>query len=86
MPPTTGKGIGQKDVTGLCGRSCSGTAGVDTVGVYEYDTKTGKVMATHMLVEGVVGDPSPSLDGSEFIGCRCFVLDMIHRRAACQLL
>lgn len=53
------------NVTGVCGRDCSGIAGVDTIGVYEIDSKTNKVVATHALAEGIGGDPYPSPDGSE---------------------
>ena len=57
VSPTTGKGAGQKNVTGLCGRSCAGKENVDTVGVFEFDTKLQKVVATHVLAEGIGGDP-----------------------------
>lgn len=67
VSPITGKGAGQTDVTGLCGRSCSGKAGVDTIGVFEYDTKTGKVVATHALAEGIGGDPYASPDGKYIV-------------------
>ena len=65
VSPITGKGAGKVGVTGLCGRSCSGKEGVDTVGVYEFDTQSKKVVATHALAEGLGGDPYPSPDGSE---------------------
>lgn len=63
VSPITGKGAGLQNVTGLCGRSCSGKEGVDTVGVFEFDTKAGKVVATHVLAEGIGGEPYPSPDG-----------------------
>lgn len=75
VSPTTGKGAGQKDVTGLCGRSCAGKEGVDTVGVFEYDTKLQKVVATHVLAEGIGGDPYPSPDGSKSVVIYFLVLD-----------
>ncbi len=52
VSPTTGKGAGKDGVTGMCGRSCAGVEGVDTVGVFEFDTRLGKVVATHVLAEG----------------------------------
>ena len=54
------------DVTGVCGSSCEGIEGVDTIGVYEFDTKTSTVVATHLLAEGIGGDPYPSPDGSKY--------------------
>ena len=50
---------------GVCGSSCESQAGIDTIGVYEYDTGSDRVVATHMMKEGVGGDPYPSPDGSE---------------------
>ena len=50
---------------GTCGHSCE-TEGIDTIGVYEYDTGSDRVVATHMMKEGVGGDPYPSPDGSEY--------------------
>ncbi|KAL7550471.1 hypothetical protein ACHAWF_014861 [Thalassiosira exigua] len=67
VSPTTGKGAGLEGVAGLCGRSCSGVPGVDTVGVYEYDAKAGRVVATHVLAEGIGGDPYPSPDGKYIV-------------------
>ena len=51
---------------GVCGSSCESQAGIDTIGVYEYDTGSDRVVATHMMKEGVGGDPYPSPDGSEY--------------------
>mmetsp|Transcript_7732 Transcript_7732/g.17466 ORF Transcript_7732/g.17466 Transcript_7732/m.17466 type:complete len:307 (-) Transcript_7732:686-1606(-) len=65
VSPITGKSAGLKNVTGLCGRSCAGKEGVDSIGVYEFDTKAGVVVGTHVLGEGIGGDPYPSPDGSE---------------------
>ena len=53
-------------MTGLCGSSCEGIEGVDTIGVYEFDTKKSTVVATHLLAEGIGGDPYPSPDGSKY--------------------
>ena len=55
-------------MTGLCGRSCSGS-GADNVGIYEYDTQSKAVVSTHTLAEGMGGDPYPSLDGSKYHKC-----------------
>jgi hypothetical protein len=52
-------------VMGVCGSSCEGKDGIDTIGVYEFDTATDTIVATHQMVEGVGGDPYPSPDGSE---------------------
>lgn len=51
---------------GICGRSCSGVEGVDTIGVYEFDTKSESVVATHLLADGFGGEPFLSPDGSKF--------------------
>ena len=56
---------GKKDVNGVCGSSCEGIEGVDTIGVYEFDTKTGTVVATHLLAEGIGADPYTSPNGSK---------------------
>ena len=53
-------------MTGVCGSSCEGIAGVDTVGVYEFDTKSQSVVATHLLEDGIGGDPYPSPNGSKW--------------------
>jgi hypothetical protein len=58
---------GSTDVNGVCGSSCEAKTGVDTVGVYEYDTVTDSVVTTHVMKEGFGGDPYPSPDGSESI-------------------
>ena len=63
------------NVTGFCGRSCAGTEGVDTIGVYEFDTASNTVVTTRALAEGIGGDPYPSLDGSKY-----HVLDMFQPR------
>ena len=65
VSPTTGKGAGLTDVDGLCGRSCSGVETVDSVGVYEFDTESESVVATHLLAEGIGGEPYASHDGSK---------------------
>jgi hypothetical protein len=56
---------GKTDVNGVCGSSCEGIEGVDTIGVYEFDTKTGTVVATHLLAEGIGADPYTSPNGSK---------------------
>ena len=53
-------------VTGVCGSSCEGITGVDTVGVYEFDPKSQSVVATHLLEDGIGGDPYPSPNGSKW--------------------
>lgn len=54
-------------MNGVCGSSCEAKTGIDTVGVYEYDTVTDSVVTTHVMKEGFGGDPYPSPDGSESI-------------------
>lgn len=49
----------------MCGRNCAGIDGVDTLGLYEFDTQSKTVVATHLLAEGIGGDPYPSLNGSK---------------------
>lgn len=51
---------------GICGRSCNGVEGVDSVGVYEFDTVSQTVVATHVLKEGIGGEPYISFDGSKY--------------------
>jgi hypothetical protein len=50
---------------GVCGSSCEAKDGIDTIGVYEFDTNTDTVVATHVMDEGFGGDPYTSPDGSE---------------------
>ena len=57
---------GQTGVQGVCGSSCEGKAGIDNIGVYEFDTANETVVATHVMAEGIGGDPYPSPDGSTF--------------------
>mmetsp|Transcript_23248 Transcript_23248/g.68749 ORF Transcript_23248/g.68749 Transcript_23248/m.68749 type:complete len:401 (+) Transcript_23248:4236-5438(+) len=57
---------GMVNVTGLCGRSCEGTP-ADSVGMYEIDSKTDVVVATHVMAEGAGGDPHPSPDGKYIV-------------------
>ncbi|KAL3915280.1 MAG: hypothetical protein SGILL_005727, partial [Bacillariaceae sp.] len=66
VSPTTGSGAGLFNVNGTCGRDCSGTA-ADTVGVYEFDPATQQVVATHVMAEGMGGDPYPSPDGKHIV-------------------
>ena len=56
---------GQTGVQGVCGSSCEGKIGIDNIGVYEFDTVNETVVATHVMEEGIGGDPYPSPDGSE---------------------
>jgi len=58
---------GRSDVLGLCGSSCEGVEGVDTIGVYEFDSVTETVVGTHVMKEGTGGDPYPSPDGSKLL-------------------
>ena len=58
---------GRSDVIGLCGSSCEGVEGVDTIGVYEFDSVTETVVGTHVMKEGTGGDPYPSPDGSKLL-------------------
>ena len=51
------------DVMGTCGRSCESVSGVDTIGVYEFDTQSQTVVATHVMKDGVGGDHYLSPDG-----------------------
>jgi len=62
---TTGNFAGQV-ADGTCGR-CDGVAGVDTLGVYEFDTVTDKLVGNHLMPEGVGGDPFPSPDGKHIV-------------------
>jgi hypothetical protein len=59
---TTGPFAGQTNVKGMCGR-CEGIPGVDTLGVYEFDTTTDTVVGNHIMKENFGGDPYPSPDG-----------------------
>lgn len=51
---------------GFCGR-CDGIPNVDTLGVYEFDTESETIIGSHVMEEGVGGDPFPSPDGGKFI-------------------
>ncbi len=50
---------------GYCGGSCKSRKGIDTIGVYEFDTVSETVVTTHLMAEGFGGDPYPSPDGSK---------------------
>lgn len=56
---------GETGVNGICGSSCEGKPDIDNIGVYEFDTGTETVVATHLMKEGIGGDPYPSPDGSK---------------------
>jgi hypothetical protein len=50
----------------MCGR-CDGIAGVDTLGVYEFDTTTDTIVGNHIMKENFGGDPYPSPDGKYIV-------------------
>ena len=64
VSPVTGKSAGATGVNGVCGRDCDTAEGVNNVGVYEFDTKSGTVVATHKLADGMTGRPFVSANGS----------------------
>merc|ERR1712086_1097541 len=41
--------------------------GVDTLGVYEFDTATDTIIGNHVMKEGIGGDPFPSPDGEHIV-------------------
>jgi len=51
---------------GQCGR-CDGLAGVDTLGVMEFDTSRDKFIASHVMPDGTGGDPFGSPDGRHIV-------------------
>merc|ERR1719491_877721 len=51
---------------GMCGR-CDGIAGVDILGVYEFDTTTDTIVGNHIMKENFGGDPFPSPDGKYIV-------------------
>jgi len=63
---TTGPWAGSVDIQGSCGR-CDGVAGVDTLGVYEFDTTTDSIVGNHIMKENFGGDPFPSPDGKYIV-------------------
>lgn len=54
----TGPSAGQKQVTGTSGSSCEGSA-ADTIGVYEYDTKTDRIVGSHNILKGTGQGATP---------------------------
>merc|ERR1712008_288278 len=62
---TTGPSAGQI-TEGQCGR-CDGIAGVDTLGVMEFDTSIDEFIATHVMPDGTGGDPFGSPDGRHVV-------------------
>jgi len=62
---TTGPSAGQI-MNGQCGR-CDGLEGVDTIGVYEFDTSTDSIIANHAMPNGAGGDPFGSPDGRHIV-------------------
>lgn len=65
--PKTGKFAGQTGIQGVCGSSCEGKANIDTIGIYEFDTETETVVGTHLMKEGIGGEPYPSPDGKYIV-------------------
>ena len=53
-------------MNGQCGR-CDGLEGVDTIGVYEFDTSTDTIIANHVMPNGTGGDPFSSPDGRHIV-------------------
>ena len=51
---------------GQCGR-CDGVAGVDTLGVYEFDTINERIVGNHVMPSGLGGDPFSSPDGKYIV-------------------
>jgi len=62
---TTGPSAGTV-TEGQCGR-CDGLAGVDTLGVMEFDTNTDTFIASHVMPDGAGGDPFGSPDGRHVV-------------------
>jgi len=62
---TTGPSAGTIS-QGQCGR-CDGIAGVDTLGVMEFDTASDKFIASHVMPDGTGGDPFGSPDGRHVV-------------------
>merc|ERR1711957_963274 len=62
---TTGPSAGQV-TEGQCGR-CDGLVGVDTIGVYEFDTSTNTFVGNHVMPDGAGGDPFGSPDGRHIV-------------------
>jgi len=62
----TGPFAGSVNISGTCGR-CDGVMGVDTLGVYEFDTATDTIIGNHVMKEGIGGDPFPSPDGEHIV-------------------
>jgi len=63
---TTGNWAGSININGMCNR-CDGLVGVDTLGVYEFDTTTDTFVGNHIMKEGFGGDPFPSPDGKYIV-------------------
>jgi len=51
---------------GQCGR-CDGIAGVDTLGVMEFDTSTDTFVGHHVMPNGAGGNPFGSPDGRHVV-------------------
>merc|ERR1712106_2365 len=62
---TTGPAAGSV-LEGQCGR-CDGLANVDSLGVYEFDTATDKIVGNHVMPDGTGGDPFGSPDGRHVV-------------------
>lgn len=63
---TTGPLAGKENIPGQCGR-CDGLAGVDIIGVYEFNTATDTIVGNHLMKENIGGDPFPSPDGKYIV-------------------
>lgn len=66
VSPVSGKSAGMTDVNGVCGRDCDTADGVNNIGVYEFDTKTNSVVATHKMADGMTARPFVSANGSTY--------------------
>jgi hypothetical protein len=60
----TGPSAGQTQVEGTSGNACEGSK-ADTIGVYEFDTKTDRIVGSHNILEGTGqgANPVASPDG-----------------------
>lgn len=64
---TTGPFASPDIQTGQCNSRCEGNANTDILGVYEIDSRNDKVVAQHVMLDGVGGDPYPSPDGKHIV-------------------
>ncbi|KAG7372845.1 hypothetical protein IV203_033569 [Nitzschia inconspicua] len=54
----TGPSAGKTQVEGTSGKACEGSA-ADTIGVYEFDTKTDRIVGSHNILEGTGQGATP---------------------------